>query len=204
MTFSVISRKTLVVVGLAACAIANADDVELVGSASGTFNNGLTSISGLSYTGSTFDTTSSGGFYALGNNAGTPNFNNLGSFTLTGAPGSYVGDTFTLDVTFTSPAGIQGSSSADYTATLFGNVTANNQGGVEVAFTNSPQGFTFSNGKTSGSFDLYVNQTSITAGNVSPVTGYGMAQAQAVPEPAPMLCMLTGLLGVGIRSRRKK
>ena len=205
MTANVIIRKGIVIVGLSACAIAQAQEVVIAGTATGLFNNGSTAIQGLSYTGSTFDVTSSptDGFYAIGNNAGTPNLNNLGSFTLSGSPASYTGDTFTLAVTFSSPTGIQGSSTASYTADLYGSVVQN-AGGVEVVFANSPQNFTFSNRSGTGGFDLAVNTVSITAGSVSPVTGFGTAHEQAVPEPAPFAMMLTGLVGVGYRRFRKK
>ncbi len=190
---------------LGAAAVASADEVELIGSADGVFNNGLSSIDGLSYTDSTFDVTTFGGFYALGADAESPNFNNLGSFTLNGDPDNYTGDTFTLTVTFDDPAGISGSNSADFTATLFGRVVSNNHGGIQISFESITDTFNFNNSQAYGSFDFTVNPTSITPGHVVPVTGYGFGQMTAVPGPDSMIPFGLGLVGlVRKRSRRSR
>jgi hypothetical protein len=55
----------------------------------------------LTYNNSTFNVTTAGGFVAIGNMVGTPNVDNLGSFTLTGSPFVYDGQHFDLRVTFT-------------------------------------------------------------------------------------------------------
>lgn len=180
-----------------------ADNVTLTGVATGSFNNGLTSIDGLSFTGSTFDVTSSNGYYAIGGSAGSPNVNNLGSFTLTGTPANYNGDTFSLDVTFTSPTGIADSNEASFSSLLFGTVSSNRSGGVFVDFSPAPQDFSFSNASGSGMFSLAVNTMSITSGFTSPVTGSGKASIVPVPEPSSFL-LIAGLLGSGIIRRGRK
>lgn len=183
-------------------AVAQASDVTLIGTASGTFNNGLTTINGLTYVGSTFDVTTSDGFYALGNNAESPNFDNLGSFTLTGAPDSYIGDTFTLDVTFLGPAGIQGSDQAIYSTTLFGDVTANGVGGVSILFPSTSTDFTFKDGDQTGFFTITVNTLSITPGLTAPATAEGEANVTA-PAPPAAGCLASGFIGAAFRRRRR-
>ena len=194
-----------VAVALGLGVFAQASDVTLTGTATGLFDNGLTTINGLTYVGSTFDITSSGGFYALGSNAGSPNFNNLGSFTLSGDPFDYTGDTFTLDITFTEPAGIQGSNTATYTAALVGDVTSNNVGGVSIDFPSVPTTFNFVDGNNSGFFTIVVNTLSVTPGLTAPATGEGQAsQAATTPGPSAAGCIATGLVGAVLRRRRKK
>jgi hypothetical protein len=204
MTYNVFVKRGIFLLGLACCAMAQAQEVTLIGSVSGLFNNNSSTIQGLSYTGSAFNVTTSGGFYALGSNASSNNFNNLGSFTLLGNPATYTGDTFTLDVTFSGPAGIQGSNLATYSALLTGKVTQNDQGGIQIDFPSQTDSFTFANSSATGQFTLTVNPVAITPGHSDPITGFGTGQQQAVPEPASMACMLTGLVGAAIRKRRKK
>lgn len=184
--------------------IAQASDVTLAGSASGTFNNGLTTINGLTYLGSTFDVTTSDGFYALGNDAGTGNIDNLGSFTLSGSPDSYVGDSFTLDVSFLLPSGISGDSTAIYTAPLYGYVSGDGVGGVSVIFPTTSTDFSFKDGNETGFFTITVNTLSITPGLTSPITGQGFATVASTPGPAAGGCLLTGLVGAAFRRRRRR
>jgi hypothetical protein len=63
------------------------------------------SLGGLSYTNAVFNLTSAGGFAAIGSAPGAPNFDNLGSFTLTGDPFTYTGSHFDLLASFTAPPG---------------------------------------------------------------------------------------------------
>jgi hypothetical protein len=180
-------------------------ELTLQGFASGTFVSTGTAVDqGLTYSGSTFSAGTAGGFYALGGNP-TPgsNFNNLGSFSLTGNPASYFGDKFTLDVTFTAPTGITNGTSNTYTATLLGQVSSNNNGGVLVSFGSSPKIFTFANATSTGSFDLNVNTVSINPAKTASVTGYGLASVSPVPEPESMFCLATGLVGVVLKRKKK-
>ena len=156
-------------------------------------------LGGLTYTNSTFNVTDAGGFAAIGNVANSPNVDNLGSFTLSGAAFTYTGNAFDLRVTFTAPPGTTPGSGV-FTSVLSGMVTAIDNGGVFVDFNNTPQHFTFSGG---GSFDLSVNDVSATAGNSVAVTGQ-ITNISAVPEPESYAMMLAGLGLVGFVSNRRK
>src|SRR5215213_8879941 len=108
---------------------ARADEVFIAGFTNGCFGAACTpgasaSIPGLTYSNSTFSGTTANGFRGLGGNANPgANVNNLGSFSLSTAPNTF-NTSFTLQVTFTAPEGINGSSTATFTATVTGTVVA--------------------------------------------------------------------------------
>src|SRR3982751_4097371 len=83
-------RAGLVAFGVAGAVLvgapAGAQEVFFAGSTAGAFNGARVGASapfqGLTYQSSTFAGTTSSGFLGIGNEPGTPNFNNLGSIAL--------------------------------------------------------------------------------------------------------------------------
>ena len=162
------------------------------------------SVGGLTYLMSNFSGTTVGGFLGIGAVGKAPpafNTNNLGSFTLTGAPFSYAGQHFDLLVTFTDPTGLLPSNHALFTDRLTGSVAADSKGGVFVDFDNTPQVFTY-NG---GSFSISVNDVDVSAGQTIALSGTILAKVTpSIPEPETYALFMAGLGALGFMARRRR
>jgi hypothetical protein len=205
---SLVIGSTLVIFMALSHGVARADTVAITGITLGSFSGGFSSnptLLGLTFNGTSFPNTigtvdtNAASFFVAG-----PNIH-LGSFTLTGAPATYTGNTFALQLTFTFPAPpvpllITGASQPSFTSTLTGTVQSLADGSVTIDFDNAPSVFTvLLDGVQIGTFSITVNDIVIQPGQTVNVVG------NAVPEPATLLMLSTGLavIGTAYRKRRK-
>jgi hypothetical protein len=186
--------KLLLVCALAIASMATVQAAEITvsGNTTGSFSATGNSTNGhLSFTGTAFTGTTSGGFAGF----------TLGQLSLVGGPQTFTGQSFTLTVTFTAPP-TTGPNPGTFTATLTGSVNSTGNGGVNFNFANdflNPQTFTF-NG---GSFQFYVDDVTV-GGNKTGVdlTG-GVLGATTIPDGGSTVALL-GMAMVGAAALRRK
>ena len=186
--------------------VARADTVTITGITLGSFSGGFSSnptLLGLTFNGTSFPNpigtvdTNTASFSLAG-----PNIN-LGSFTLTGAPATYTGNTFALQLTFTFPSPptpllIVGASQPSFTSSLTGTVQSLADGSLTIDFNNAPSVFSvLLDGVQIGTFSITVNDIIIQPGQTVNIVG------NAVPEPATLLMLSTGLAAIGTAFRKR-
>ena len=178
---------------------------------------------GLTFVNATFAGTTTGGFLGLNGSPVAPptqNVNNLGAIFLSATPATYLND-FSLRVTFTAPDGIFGSlqGSLVFATVIRGTVTSDpNSSGVFLNFADDPTLLTFTDpncGNTTvpfqqttcgmGSFSFSINDVSIAPGQLVAITGQITgAQQTAIPEPATLFLLSSGLAAIAAGLRRRR
>jgi PEP-CTERM motif len=169
--------------------------IVLSGTTAGCFEScgsyGTTNVTdmGLTFNGSSFNTQT--------NNKGFATIFNLGTFSLSNATDDYDGQTFSLQINFSSPA-TTSPNPGTFSAVVNGSVDAGPSGGATVTFSPDKEWFSFQG----GIFSLQINPVSPEPGGINPLEI--SAQVQAVPEPGTWALMGIGFACLGLMAYRRR
>jgi len=200
--------QRLLLFGFMGAVLASADQITFSLSTTGSFSSGTPTD--LSFVG--IGSASKAGFTGV-TVGGALTLTDLGTFTLlepTHGADTYHNDSFTLDVIFFVPAGINGQTTFD--AALHGTVNTQ-QGSVLIDF-GPAQTFTYT-GSSSGSFNLTIDDLSLNiphngATSVTQLLTGSIANANASdppqdsPVPEPLSIVLLGTVTVLVASRIRR
>ncbi|HSS20997.1 MAG TPA: PEP-CTERM sorting domain-containing protein [Pyrinomonadaceae bacterium] len=174
---------------------ARADEVTVSGSTSGVISNAPQ----LHFGNNTFSGTT---FQGIGALSGT---NSLGTFFLDTSPTGPVNGDFVLNITFTSPTGINGGQGTFFRATILGTVSSTDQGGVFIDFDNTPTTFSFADAVgNSGFFSLQVPDIFVQSGREALLTAGLRGSQTSVPEPVSLVLLGSGLSGIAFKLRKRR
>lgn len=189
--FLCLTAVTFLILGQTA---ARADEVTISGSATGNSSG----VPQLIFEGNpNFTATTVLGVGFLGGS------NRLGTVLLFVSPMQMVSGSFTLNITFTAPVGVAGGQGRSFNATVAGIVSPfAGVEGVLIDFDNTPVVFTFNDGVNSGFFTLALEDIFVMSGQGGFLRAGITGSQTAIPEPATVFLLGTGLVGVTVRARR--